>query len=299
MGMFEFCLALEFCLAAPKALSEWQNTAPFDLRPHARHDAPSQSERLLMQGYDKRRFKARTANGHMISHNVYTKGQGPVVVIIQELPGIGQSTFALADRFEAEGFTVVLPHLFGRLGKTSQNANLLRVMCMRREFRLFEKGKTSPIVDWLRALCQDLKSTHSVNGVATIGMCLTGNFAISLMVDDAVLAAVSSQPSLPIGRHEELHMSGDDITTIRDSLEAKGPMQAYRFEGDVFCRAEKFARLDETFNQDRERIRLTTLPGDGHAVLTHDFVDEADHPTTTAFQDVLSYFKSSLRQEPA
>ena len=126
-----------------------------------------------MQGYEKRKFANKLTSGSRVSHDIYTKGAGPVVVIIQELPGIGPETLRLADKFEAEGFTVVLPHLFGPLGKISMGGNLLRVFCMRREFRIFEKGKTSPVVDWLRALCQDLKIRHNVKGVATIGMCLT------------------------------------------------------------------------------------------------------------------------------
>ena len=58
-------------------------------------------------------------------------------MIIQELPGIGPETLRLADEFVAAGFTVVLPHLFGPLGKTDLAGNMLRVLCMRREFRLF------------------------------------------------------------------------------------------------------------------------------------------------------------------
>lgn len=36
-----------------------------------------------MQGYTKRRFAAKLSNGHRARHNVYTKGQGPVVVIVR------------------------------------------------------------------------------------------------------------------------------------------------------------------------------------------------------------------------
>ncbi len=71
-----------------------------------------------------------------------------------------------------------------------------------------------------------------------IGMCLTGNFAISLMGDDSVLAAVSSQPSMPLMKATQLHMSADEIATIRQRIDATAPMHAYRFDGDpdVQCR---------------------------------------------------------------
>ncbi len=249
---------------------------------------------LRVDGFDKSGFRFKANNGKNISHTVYTKGDGPVVVIIQELPGIGPETLALAGKFVDEGFTAVLPHLFGPLGKTAMNSNLLRVFCMRKEFNLFEKGKTSPIVDWLRALCQDLRTQHQTKGVAVIGMCLTGNFAISLMADDSVLAGVSSQPSMPLGKHDALHMSSQDISEIRKQLDQKGPMLAYRFEGDKFCQAEKFKAIDQTFNDDTPRVKLTTIPGNGHSVLTLDFVDQTGHPTRTAFDEVLTYFRGAL-----
>lgn len=247
-----------------------------------------------MEGYTKQAFSAVLADGHPVTHDVYSKGRGPVVVIIQELPGIGSQTLRLADEFQSEGFTVVLPHLFGPLGRFALVGNTLRVMCMRREFSLFQKGASSPIVDWLRALCQHLRSTYEVEGVAVIGMCLTGNFAISLMADDAVLAGVSSQPSLPFNGSTDLHLSAQDITQIRQRLDEHGPMLAYRFEGDVLCQAKKFNRINEVFNDDRERVRLKTLPGKGHAVLTLDFVNEKGHPTRQALDEVLAYFRKAL-----
>ena len=248
-----------------------------------------------MQGYTKWACTAPLASGRQVTHDIYSRGEGPIVVIIQELPGIGHETLHLADLFVKDGFKVVLPHLFGPLGRTSMFRNTLRVLCMRREFSIFARNKTSPVVDWLRALCQKLKADHGVDGVATIGMCLTGNFAISLMADDAVLASVASQPSLPIAKHSGLHMSKGDIERIRDRIDVTGPMKAYRFEKDPLCRAAKFNAIDKAFNTDRERVTTKTLPGKGHSVLTLDFVDEAGHPTREAFDEVLAYFKDKLR----
>ncbi len=247
-----------------------------------------------MQGYSKRPFSAPVAGGHEVTHDVYTQGAGPVVVIIQELPGIGPQTLELATKLRAAGFMTVLPHLFGPLGSISLAGNMVRVLCMRREFRILEKNASSPIVDWLRALCRDLKATHGVKGVGTIGMCLTGNFAISLLADDSVLAGVASQPSMPFFDQSALHMSPEEVHQIKTRIDATQPAMALRFEGDPLCMAEKFGALDRTFNSDRRRIDLHTLPGKGHSVLTLDFVDKAGHPTTQALENVISYFRSSL-----
>jgi dienelactone hydrolase len=79
-----------------------------------------------IESFEKGSFSALTSGGHKITHDVYARGDGPVVVIIQELPGIGQETLALAERFVARGYKVYLPHLFGPLGKTSGLPNFIR-----------------------------------------------------------------------------------------------------------------------------------------------------------------------------
>ena len=248
----------------------------------------------MLDGYDQYSFTAPVRSGHQVSHDVYVRGsQGPTVVIIQELPGIGPETLALANRFSAENYRVVLPHLFGPLGRTSIAGNLLRVFCMRREFSVFAKNQSSPIVDWLRALCGDLKATRGATAVGAIGMCLTGNFAISLMADDNVTAGVASQPSMPFGDQDSLHMSPDEIVAARHRLGQQGPMLAMRFAGDRLCTANKFKAIDETFNQDTERVRMIELPGKAHSVLTLDFV-KGGEPAEAALQEVFSYFSKKL-----
>lgn len=247
-----------------------------------------------MEGYTKRVFEAALSSGERVSHDVYERGEGTPVVLIQELPGIGRHTLRLADRLVEAGHRIVLPHLFGPLGRVSIAGNLVRVLCMRREFTLFSRRQSSPIVDWLRALCRDVRDSRQVAGVGVIGMCLTGNFAISLIGDDSVLAAVASQPSLPAAARGELHMSAEEIAAARAALDAHGPMLALRFKGDPMCSGRKFAAIAAAFNDDRERVRLHTLPGPGHSVLTLDFVDQAGHPTAQALQSVLDYFAERL-----
>ena len=248
---------------------------------------------LTEQGYTKTEFSAQ-AGQHVIRHPVYEKGDGPTVVLIQELPGIGPETLRLADKLLNAGHRVVMPHLFGPIGKISMVGNLVRVFCMRKEFSLFSANRTSPIVAWLRALCNDVKNRHQVKGVGVIGMCLTGNFAISLIADDSVLAAVASQPAMPINKQDALHMSESDIEEIKAAIDRKGPMKAYRFEKDTMPSPVKFECIHETFNPDKERIQCKTLPGKGHSVLTLHFVDEVGHPTHDALSEVIEYFQAQL-----
>jgi len=165
---------------------------------------------------------------------------------------------------------------------------------MRKEFKLFAKNQSSPVVDWVKALCRGLRDEHGTAGVGVIGMCLTGNFAISLMADDSVLAGVASQPSMPLADQASLHMTDGEVAAVRSKLDKHGPMMALRFSGDKLCTATKFEAIDRTFNDDRQRIKLIELPGKGHSVLTLDLI-QGGQLAQQALDDVLAYFTEKLQ----
>ena len=73
-------------------------------------------------------------------------------------------------------------------------------------------------------------------------------------------------------------------------------MHCGRFEKDIFCKADRFNTLDKAFNtDDKKRIIFHELPGKGHSILTHNFVDIEGHPTKKAFLEVLHYFNEALK----
>ncbi|MGF1454916.1 MAG: dienelactone hydrolase family protein [Alphaproteobacteria bacterium] len=254
------------------------------------------TEPTPIDAYERFAFTAPLSKGGNYTAPVYRRGAGPAVMVMQELPGIGREALAFADRLVDAGYQVVLPHWFGPIGRTSMLGNTVRLLCMRRVFSLFAKDHSSPVIGWLMALCRRLKDESGYPGVGVVGMCLSGNFALSLLADDSVLAAVASQPSLPIGGHDALHMAPEDVAAIRTRLDTIGPAQAYRFAEDPLCRAAKYEAFDAAFNTDgAERLTLTTLPGPGHSVFTLHFVDEAGHPTHAALQSVLGYFGRRLK----
>lgn len=236
-------------------------------------------------------------NNNWATHDIYTLGNGnKVVVIIQELPGIGQETLSLADKFINQGYTVVLPHLFGPIGRTAMPGNLVRVLCMRKEFKIFSRNESSPIVDFLSQLCSAMKTRHAVKGVAVIGMCLTGNFAISLMANEDVLAGFASQPSLAFLRSRSMHLSENEIELVKKNIDRVGPMHCGRFEKDRVCPEARFDLINETFNEvdGKQRIIFHRLPGKGHSILTLDFVDKEGHPTHDTLKEVMEYFNEQL-----
>ena len=52
--------------------------------------------------------------------------------------------------------------------------------------------------------------------VGAVGMCFTGNFALTMMLEPAMLAPVLSQPSLPLNDPAGIEIAPDEIKAVRD-----------------------------------------------------------------------------------
>jgi dienelactone hydrolase len=245
-----------------------------------------------MDGFTREAFSA-PISGEDVSFDVYRIGAGAPVILMQEMPGIGQSTIAFCKRLADAGFEVWTPHWFGPLGQTSA-LNLVRMLCMRREFQVFAKNQSSAMVDWMRALCRHVVEVRKVERVGVIGMCLSGNFTMTLIAEPNVWAAVASQPSLPARDQSALHMSSQEVAASRAALDAKGAMRAYRFEGDKLCTAAKFDAIDGAFNDSNVRVVTNALPGNGHSVFTGHFDNSPGSPTANALRDVIDYLRTQL-----
>jgi dienelactone hydrolase len=259
---------------------------------------------MALEGYASFRL---THDG--VAKTVYRRGTGPGVVIIHEVPGITPPVEAFATRVAAAGFTVFVPHLFGVPGKPLSIGYALGQMaraCISREFHVLAAGESSPVTDWLRALCRHAHAECGGPGVGAIGMCLTGNFALSLMVDESVMAPVLSQPSLPFPvsrRHREgLHLSAADLETVRKRTRAGCGVLGMRFTADPLVPAERFERLRRELGAGFEAIEIDSgrgnphgIPRAAHSVVTNDLVDEAGHPTRAALDRVLAFFAERLR----
>ena len=239
-----------------------------------------------------------TADG--VTHPVYRKGTGPVVVVITEMPGISPMVLGFADRVIALGCTAVLPDLFGEAGKDPMAGNALSVAgyglksmggaCISREFSVMAAGKSSPVVSWLRALAHAEHERAGGPGVGVVGMCFTGGFALAMAVDDLVLAPVMSQPSLPFpvgaARKGSVDTSDADLAIVKGRCDAEGlSVLGLRFDGDPFVPRERFAFLKERLGDGFVAVELQQEDGhpDGplgkhHSVLTGDLIDEPGEP---------------------
>jgi dienelactone hydrolase len=249
-----------------------------------------------------------TADG--VTHPVHRGGAGPGVVIIHEIPGITPEVAGFAEKVVAAGYTVLLPELFGTKGKPLSGGYLagqLMRACISREFHVLASGSSSPITRWLRALCRDLHEELGGPGVGALGMCLTGNFALALMVDPWVMAPVLSQPSLPFpvgaARRRALHLSDGDLEVVKQRVREEGQcVLGLRFTNDPMCPGERFERLRDELGDGFEGIEIDSspgnafdIPGSAHSVVTNDLVDEAGHPSREALDRILVFFGERLR----
>ena len=119
--------------------------------------------------------------------------------------------------------------------------------CISHDFHAFATGKTSPVIDWLRALARSLHEECGGPGVGAVGMCFTGGFALAMIADAPVLAPVLSQPSLPFpigaGRKRDLGLSDEDLEKVKQKCAAQDlKVLGLRFTGDKFVPPERFTR---------------------------------------------------------
>jgi dienelactone hydrolase len=258
----------------------------------------------ILEGFDSFTF---SHDGER--RDVYRRGAGPGVVVIHEVPGITPEVARFARRVADEGFTVFLPHLFGTPGKPFSTGYALAGIlhcCVSREFHVLAERSSSPITEWLRALCREAHRQCGGPGVGAIGMCMTGNFALALMVDESVMAPVLSQPSLPFpltrAKRAAIHLSDADLATVRARARAGCGVLGMRFTADPAVPAERFATLARELGDGFEAIEIDSGPGNphglpksAHSVVTKDLVDEAGHPTRAALERVLAFFRERLK----
>lgn len=236
--------------------------------------------------------------------DVYRRGNGPAVIIIHEMPGMHPLVIRFADRVVAAGMTVFLPNLFGDPGRPVSLGyaltSMVKTMCVSREFNVWANDKSSPIVEWLRALSRKVHGECGGKGVGAIGMCFTGGFALAMMTEPSVVAPVLSQPSNPIfgkARKSKTDASPVEIQCVKERMQKEDlSMIGLRFLGDAFVPDERFQMYKKEFGNRFEAIEIdpkyaapsTVKP---HSVLTIHLKDEAGEPTKIAEERVIQFFK--------
>jgi dienelactone hydrolase len=256
-------------------------------------------------------FQSRKITLNETTKTVHVSGAGPAVIVIPEVPGISPHVARFARWVREAGFTVYMPSLYGRDGEPVDlevgQATFKRV-CVSAEFRAFGAGGSAPVTLWLRALAKLAHDECGGPGVGAIGMCFSGNFALSMMLEPSMLAPVLSQPALPLDDDAGLQIAPDELKIVKERLDREDlTVMAYRFEGDRFCKSQRFAAYRQALG---DRFVGHVLPDSAanpdipaffkeviqapHNVVTVHLIDEAGQPTRKACDEILEFFARRL-----
>jgi dienelactone hydrolase len=226
-------------------------------------------------------FEPRKITLNGITKLVHIAGDGPAVIVIPEVPGLSPHVARFARWVKDAGFRVYMPSLYGRDGEPIDlevGQAIFKRVCVSAEFRAFGAGASSPVTQWLRGLARLAHEESGGPGVGAIGMCFSGNFALSMMLEPSMLAPVLSQPALPLDDEAGLEIAPDELQAVKKRLDDEDlTVMAYRFEGDRFCKAQRFAAYEEAL---------------GDRFIGHVLPDSAANP------DVPAFFKEVVQTPP-
>ena len=257
-------------------------------------------------------FTPRVVDVDGLARTVHVSGAGPAVIVMPEMPGISPHVARFARWVRDAGLTAWMPSLFGRDGAlpgVEEAVATFRRACVAAEFRALAAGQPRPIALWLRGLAKLAHAECGGPGVGAVGMCFTGNFALSMMLEPAVLAPVLCQPSLPLDDPAAIDSPREELAAVRARLEREDlRVHGVRFSGDRFCGAQRFAAYTAALG---DRFEAHVLPDAAanmrdlppffehvvqgpHSVVTVHLVDAAGEPTRAALDDIVAFLRQRL-----
>jgi len=226
-------------------------------------------------------------------HCYYVGGSGPPVLLLHELPGLTKQDIRLANKLVCQGYTVILPLLFGVPGQDRFLHSLFTV-CGKDQFDCGGSGRTPKPLTWIRDLRAAIRAQWlDGKGIGIIGMCLTGEFPIPLLCVPDVKAAVLCQPTDPFNILTLLHLGpGSKLSLSKDDIEAGQkstiPILGIKYSGDLYCPDKRFETIAGLFPN---RFYWLELAGMHHSSLGEDLSD-------IAFEEVCIYFSQQLKGVP-
>jgi dienelactone hydrolase len=238
------------------------------------------------------------------------------VLVLHEYDHLSIACLNFAIRLSRAGFTVYVPLLFGKPdGKTGFGTTLRTTSELAfggQWHALFAEHKHQPITDSLAGLCQKISSWHDHQGIAVIGMCLTGALPIALMNEPCVVAPVMAQPSIPLFSFTPEGKRAPGISNQDLNGAVKRVKQEHllvfgtRYEEDTISPKARFETIAAAFGEDSfcdHTIRAADylrepkwgLNAKAHATLTLCYKDSPDdYPPRRLFLDLVTFLKAQL-----
>lgn len=230
-----------------------------------------------------------------------SRPNGPVVILIHELASVTSTTAALAERIAAAGFTVIMPVLLDRPRARVSFGQLMRnlgTVCVAREFGAFARNASRPIVDWLRALASSEyeRAGRAGPGVGVVGMCFSGGFALAMVVDPLVAAAVASQPALPFalpGLRSDLGVSAVELDLLRRRAAEGFCVRALRYQSDPLSPGVRHRRLKAALPT-TDAVEVPSRDPRDHSVLGNAIRAPADERLARVLEGTIDYLSARL-----
>jgi carboxymethylenebutenolidase len=205
-----------------------------------------------------------TINETMVYHTYPDDHQKhPGLIIIEEIWGVNAHIRSVADRFAAEGYSVLSPELLPQ--------GMLEILTPQIQVDLFDPEKRNEVQPMLREAMQPIQqpayaeksiatlkacvdyllADEGVNGsIAVLGFCFGGTYAFHLAAhDDRIKAAVPFYGQAP---------SDEEIPNIRV------PILAFYGEQDTNL-MEGLPRLKENMKSEGKSFEAIVYPNVGHA----------------------------------
>lgn len=245
-----------------------------------------------LKGFDVRKLTFRGDTRDVL----VSQTEGRPVIIMHEIFGLSPTVVEFARLVVAEGFKVYAPVMFGQTDPPVKK--MAPITCLVGEFKALSVNGPGKWADWIRDLAEQVFKTHGGppggRGVGVIGLCLTGNLALSATLSPVVTGPVMSEPSLgllPSG----LHVSKAELANAkRRTQSGELTIRGYRYEKDWICPAAKFARLDKEFGHGFDG---TTIPADDkelHSVFTEHLRDENGNFRHGELATLIAYLRKSI-----
>jgi dienelactone hydrolase len=262
---------------------------------------------MALSDYRIESFTHAGRDGTPVTHDVYRRGDGPCVLVAAEIPGITPEVSRFADDLVDAGFSVAMPSMFGTPGRAPTTLLAIRTIaraCISKEFHCMATRDDAPATEWLRALSRKLHEEHGGPGIGFVGMCFTGGFGLAMLLDDAVIAPVLSQPSLPFGigkgRKASVGLDDEQLTKVAARAADGCSVLGLRFTGDPLVPGERFVTLREVLGENFVGVEIPSpdkshdIGKAAHSVLTEERSDVEGHPTKDAFDQVLAFLTDRL-----
>ena len=192
---------------------------------------------------------------------------------------------------------MTLPLLFGRAGDDNTLLGFAKI-CIRQELRDLWLGKDTRIVHLIQELAQRESQAANNAGVGVVGMCLTGNMVLALLLKNhgtpsPITAPVLAQPSS--------RYSAPALAAVKNG-EIGRPVMALRFEKDMICKRDNINQLEQAFGAcpaaNGQRLIVRELEGKGHSTLTYQYnscsVDARTKEKIDVRKEVVSFLKQQI-----